>query len=206
MEFALIGLAPSTFHYDESKGRSDAWRIMSYLMAFDDVHNFWLKSEKYKKLFNEDFLQAETNIENFDLNNPVGDKLPMHTMNFYSKLSALERSEAWNKKNFHKTVNENKKIFDDYLTLCEKNNIRPIVFLPPVSECYRKYFNREKLAEFYKIIQQANKKHSTMFFVDGWNINGVSDEDFGDVDHINLLGAAKFSQLLNSVIEQLEQN
>lgn len=90
------------------------------------------------------------------------------------------------------------------MTLCEENNIRPIMFLPPMTEGYMKYFSRQKLDEFYYLVEQACRKHSSAIFIDGWRLQGFTDEDFLDVDHMNIRGAAKFSAFLNDFIESLK--
>jgi len=89
--------------------------------------------------------------------------------------------------------------------LCEKNNARPIMFLPPLSKGFVKCFDNLKLDEFYYLVSQAQRKHPAAVFFDGWKLNNFSYEDFSDGVHLNLNGAAKFSAILNNVIEQLER-
>ena len=93
---------------------------------------------------------------------------------------------------------------NDYLTLCEENKIRPIMFLPPTTNCYKKYFNRQMLDEFYYLVGRACRKHTGAIFIDGWKLQGLTDADFYDVDHLNIQGAAKFSEFLNRCIEQID--
>ena len=90
------------------------------------------------------------------------------------------------------------------MTLCEEKNIRPIIFLMPTTEGDIKHFNKQRLDEFYYLVGQACKNHSSAVFVDGWKLQGLSDTDFYDVQHLNIQGAAKFSAYLNDIIEQLD--
>ena len=204
IRYALIGLAPYSFHFDLSKTIKENWRLIHYCVALNDMHNFHMPSEKCRKFFQKSFFDAELPLEQVDLNNVNADKIKMDTMNLRKRLDLRDRAEAWSdkSKNFVETRDENIKILDDYLTLCKKNNIRPIIFLPPMSEGYMKHFSREKLDEFYHIISAATDKFSDAIFVDGWKISEFADGDFCDADHLNLLGAAKFSSVLNMVIEQ----
>lgn len=78
------------------------------------------------------------------------------------------------------------------------------MFLPPMSEGYRKHFSKEKLNEFYQILNDATQKFPDAIFVDGWKIPQFTDKDFYDADHLNLAGAAKFSTILNMIIEQTD--
>ena len=125
-------------------------------------------------------------------------------MDINARVNARKRIDVWKDRSYPSTVKENFQIFDDYLTLCEKNNIRPIMFNPPLTEGYMRYFDRQKLDEFYYLVSELQKKHPKAVFCDGWKFEGFSDDYFVDVDHMNLNYAAKFSEILNGVIEQLE--
>lgn len=107
-------------------------------------------------------------------------------------------------KYYPKTRDENIKILDDYLTLCEENNIRPVMFTVPVTEKYVATFNKKLFEEFHDLIGQALNKHPDARFLDGWDWKGVTYEDFKNHSHLNIYGAAKFSAYLNDFIEQLD--
>ena len=113
---------------------------------------------------------------------------------------------SWLKKIYPKTRDENVKILDDYLTLCETNSIRPIMVRVPVSEKYMAKFNKQLLEEFYLLVEQACQKHLTACFIDGWKLKDFTYDDFYNHEHLNVHGAAKFSAYLNDFIEQLEFN
>ena len=204
MKYALIGLSPYSFHYDESKTYGQ-WRLLRYAITFKDLHNFSLSAKDVRNLFREDYLSQEISLENFDVNLIYFSKTA-RKMSFNERIGAYDEFNAWNNKNYPETRAENIKILDSYLTLCEKNKIRPIMFLPTMTEGYMKNFSKQKLDEFYYLVHQAQKKHSSAVFVDGWKFPGFSDEDFYDVSHMNIQGSAKFSAILNDFIEQLENN
>ena len=206
IRYALIGLNPYTFHADQSLYYSENFRILHYAIAFNDVHNFWLPYEKYCGLFNENYLSYKLPLDNFNINNVMGGKTPLRFMNFFSRLKARERTEIWKDRYFSKTREEYLKILDDYLALCTKNKIRPIMCTFPVSECYSKYFSKKLINEFNHYVSEALKKFPESGFIDGWKLKSFDDSDFYDVDHMNIKGAAKFSAMLNNVIEQLEKS
>ncbi|MBQ7476318.1 MAG: hypothetical protein IJT06_02855, partial [Selenomonadaceae bacterium] len=79
------------------------------------------------------------------------------------------------------------------------------MFMPPLTEAYMRYFDKEKLDECYSLVNQLQKKHPSSVFFDGWKLEGFSDEYFLDADHMNTNYAAKFSEILNGVIENLEK-
>ena len=206
IKYALIGLAPYSFHYDESKSFFSNCRLFKYVVAFNDVHNFSISNEHYTRVFKKEFLNIKLPIEKLTLNYffPWIDK-KIRYMDFKARLDTRKISTSWNDKNYPETVKENVQILDDYLTLCENNNVRPIMFLPPMTEGHKKYFSRQKLDEFYYLIRDAQKKHPSALFLDGWKIQGFGDSDFRDASHLNIQGATKFSTSFNNAIENLEK-
>ena len=200
---ALIGLAPYSFHYDLSKTINNSFSLLFYLIAFDDLHNFHVPADVYKKFFRTKYLSKRLSLESVDVTVPFGSKNSLTFMMPKHRLANREIADEWSEKNYPETRAENVKILDEYLTLCEETNIRPIMILSPLSEGYRKHFSKQKLNEFYYLVEQACKKHTSAIFIDGWKLQGVIDADFRDYGHMNTQGAAKFSAFLNDFIESL---
>ena len=146
--YALISLAPYSFHYDQSKA-ANHYRLLQYFIALRDLHNFHVPAEYYQKFFREEYLSTKLPLEPFDLNNPHMEKLPMHFTTKPKLLEAYKMVNSWSEKNYPETRTENIKILDDYLTLCEENHIRPIMFLTPMIKDYMEHFNQQKMDEFY---------------------------------------------------------
>ena len=205
IKYALIGFAPYSFHYDESRTYKYRQRLFQYLIAFNDLHNFAINAAECRKMFQEKFLNLRLKLDSFNVNDVFGTRSSLKMMNWSTRLIARNTVDAWTNKNYPETVKENVQILEDYLTLCEKNNVRPIMFLPPLSKAYVQYFSRQKLDEFHYLIREAQKKHSSALFLDGWKLENFSDKDFYDVGHLNLNGAAKFSAIFNDFIENLEK-
>ena len=57
--YALIGLAPYSFHYDLSQVFSTISMLLTYLVAFNDLHNFYMPADVYKKFLREDWLNQK---------------------------------------------------------------------------------------------------------------------------------------------------
>ncbi|MBQ9487462.1 MAG: hypothetical protein IJU91_06655 [Selenomonadaceae bacterium] len=206
LKYALVGLAPFIFHYDTSK-TSFICSMLQYYVALHDLHNFWMPIEQFKNLFSEEFLNTRLPLDNVDLNNIFYQKdTSLRFMNFVARVNMRKRIDVWDKvRTYPETVKENVQILDDYLTLCEENNVRPIMILTPLTPAYRQYFNRKKLDEFYFLLDDIQKNHPDAVLFDGWNLEGFTDDYFTDADHMNLDYAAKFSTILNEFIEGLEK-
>lgn len=199
LRYALIGLCPYSFHYE--LGRILRYRalFLPYFTAFNDLHNFPISADVYKDFFREDYLAKEVPAEPLNVNNPY----IRPTSKILPEKSITAKLNTWNKQ-YPETRDENIKILDDYLTLCEENNIRPIMFLAPNSENYMGSFNKEILEEFRDLVGQACQKHTAACFIDGYKLNLLTYADFFDNGHMNIHGAAKFSSYLNDFIEKLE--
>lgn len=226
IRYALIGLAPYSLHNDMSKSINLQFLILWYLIGFNDLHNFFVPIAVYRKFFREEYLNKKIPLEPFDINDPFhvkkylgkvyrGENSEESTITDSSKVvqSKFDGSTAkeapvradgkGGRKNFPATCRENIKILDDYLTLCEENNIRPIMFLAPMPQVYMENYFKPQIEEFRYIVAEACLKHPTACFVDGWKLNFITDNDFYDKGHMNLQGATKFSTYLNDFIETL---
>ena len=199
LRYALIGIAPYSFHFDLSKTYVFKSRVLPYLIAFDDIHNLPVPFDTYKKFLRAEWLTKKPSIEKVNLNG-VKSKRVME-----EKAIVDGQTNTWNGKYYPATRDENIKILDDYLTLCEENNVRPIMMRVINSEKYMANFNKELLDEFLVLVEQACQKHPSARFVDGWKLEGFTYNDFFDHGHMNVHGAAKFSAYLNDFIEQLER-
>ena len=173
-------------------------RLLPYLIAFNDIHNFPIPIDVYKKFLSEEWLTQKVSIEKVNINGIKSHKI------MTKEEIQNEKTKTWAGKSYPQTRDANIKILDDYLTLCEENNIRPIMFRVIVSEKYMANFNKELLAEFDALVEQALQKHPSACFVDGWKLSGYKYAYFYNHAHMNVKGAKKFSAYLNDFIEQLE--
>ena len=181
------------------------WRLLRFFISLDDLHDFWLPKEKYRKIFKAEYLNFGMLTEDITLDSIYYKKIP-GKMSITTNISARTLLAFWNGKYYPVTKEENIKILDDYLTLCEKNNVQPILFLTPMYSGYKKYFNKKIMNEFYYLVSKALEKHPSTRFFNGWKLEGFTYEYFFDYDHLNAGGAEKFSTLFNDFIMQLEAN
>ena len=203
--YALIGLAPHSFHCDISKTYAFNWRLSQYFIALKDLHNFWLPAEDYQKIFRQEYLSSKIFIDNLDVNNIYLEKNALRFIDCNARIEARKKIDLWKSRTFPETRTENIKTLENYLSLCENCKVKAIIFLPPMTEGYMKYSSRQKLDEFYYIVQTAQKKFSSAVFFDGWKLKAFDDTNFWDVNQLNIKGAAKFSAILNNFIETLEK-
>ena len=121
--------------------------------------------ESYGKIFRKEYLSISLPLEPFDLNNPyMTPKTTPRSITPQKRFEALKIIDDRAKKS-PEIRNEDVKISDDYLMLCEQNNICPIMFLPSMAEGYKKHFNKQILYEFYYRVRQACKSICRQFLL-----------------------------------------
>ena len=179
IRYALIGLVPYTFHYDLSRAQVYQYILLQHAIVFNDVHNFFVPVEVYKSFFCKEWLETKLSLEPFDVKNPYRNEAEkLHAKKSMDTKAIEATTNTWNGKCYPATRDENIKILDDYLTLCEENNIRPVMFRVPVTEKYMANFNPQLLDEFNILVEQACRKHPSARFVDGWELEGFTYDDF----------------------------
>ena len=198
LRYALIGIAPYSFHFDLSKTYVFKSRILPYFIAFNDIHNLPVPFDVYKQFLRAEWLAKKPSVTKVNRNGVKSQKV------MEQKEITDGKTNTWNGKYYPATRDMNVKILDDYLTLCEENNVRPIMFRVINSEKYMANFNPQLLDEFNILVEEACRKHPSACFVDGWKLEGFTYDDFYDHGHLNKHGAAKFSAYLNDFIEHLE--
>ena len=206
LKYALIGMRQFGFNLNIAKARKSSLKMLKYFLCFGDLHNFHTPAEEYESLLSKKFTNGGYMTDDaLELNDPYSE-LTDHEMDIQDHLNVRGDADNWKGRRYPLTIAENKKILDDYLALCETNNVKPILFLPPASIGYKEFFPKDSLDEFYFVLNDEMKKHSTAVFFDGWKIEGFEDTHlFWDATHINVKGAAKFTPILNDFVMQFER-
>ena len=97
---------------------------------------------------------------------------------------------------YNETYLENITILNSFVLFCNENNVRPILLLFPGSKYYNYYLN-SKYEDKYA--EALNEIKGIMHFLD-FTKNDIYDEsDFLDMDHLNLRGAEKTSNIINGI-------
>ena len=102
IHYALIGLGPISFHFDLSRTFALRCRILPYVIALNNLHNFPLPIDVYKKFFRKEWLTNKPFIQRVNMNGP---KLKSVMDN---PLSTSRGILPCNKKYYPKTRDENK--------------------------------------------------------------------------------------------------
>lgn len=196
IKYCIIGLCYYSFQYDLSLSNMK-FRVNGYYDFFNDSHNAHSIKE------NRDDINKKIGnlLISFGNGEQVAYQKPMTA--FEDSMNKVEMGKriATNdcNKNYPKTVEENKKIFKEYIEFLIKKNIEPIVVVFPASKYYIEFFSSRIKEEFSEIINEFQKEYNFKY-LDFFENNLFEDRDFCDVSHLNKDGARKFTKLLNELI------
>ena len=193
LKYCIIGLAYYSFDFDLSKS-NEGIRTHRYLSTLGTAHNF--TNIPQLEISHYDYLKSDYNNDYLNLSY-AKENTVMHSENKdVQNYIAIHHSEM----NHPETVEENEKIFKDYLDLLKENNIKPIVVICPTSvHHYQHFMNGSLKNRFYDIINEFQRQYNFQI-LDYFDSDLFDDNDFWDYSHLNKKGAYKFTKILSEMI------
>lgn len=73
------------------------------------------------------------------------------------------------------------------------------MFIPPISQFYKKYISNTSIKNFFSIIYQLKKKFD-FEFLNFWDEVDLSDDYYTDGCHLNIYGANVITEKINNYI------
>ncbi len=196
LKHVIINLAYFAFDYDMSRKISRN-RVHRYYDYFNTTHNnddrlsVKLLDAKYVKKMDRN---SYTEMTQNKLNNIMDESTIKQTKNYAKYHSNMKHDGI---------VKENKKIFKNYLDLLKQYDINPTVVVFPVTNYYYDNFSYEIKDRFYKIINEFKNDYN-FSILDYFDKDLFDNQDFWDGSHLNKIGAEKFTKILKSEIDILE--
>lgn len=206
-KYAIIGLSPWQFHYDQSLAVNGGDTMLIYYLSLRNLHNFHINEEIIKEIFNDNLFSInlvqppdDFNPNNFWLGRQVQWSL---VDNIKNRMKIRKLGDKWETKRYPETVEENKQIFDEFISLCKAHNVQPIVVSYPATDEYVEFYAKQIVDEFYCIIRESQLKND-FIFIDEYKCKFLNHSDYFDDTHLNVNGSRKFSKYLSDKIMQLE--
>ena len=100
-----------------------------------------------------------------------------------------------------KRQEEMKGILEDMIRLCASRNITVVLFISPLHHSYREHLDKEQLDVMYSLLHDIKQKHANVILFDASSDSDFEDDDFYDADHLNDLGAEKFTKKLDQFLQ-----
>ncbi|MCR5671749.1 MAG: glycosyltransferase [Butyrivibrio sp.] len=213
VKYAVLGLAPYEFRYDESKSTSANARCLGYYDLYKRTHHYeldeaWLDeglamARKAESVLLDGYMDvlAETlRKTDFDY---VRNIFEFESCSQEEKAASVEFVKKIADKPYRESIAENEAIFEDYLFFCKANGIKVVVLLPAFSSLFKTYFPREIVDELTEIVERMQKRYDFLF------LNLYDDPDFddkkhfADEDHLNVYGGMLMTQKLNEVLMKI---
>lgn len=112
------------------------------------------------------------------------------------------RAESHNKAIKHTaSFNENLGVFQDFVYFCNDRGINLLLTAMPASSQYLKYLTPEYKNIFYSVLDKVDGTVHLLDLVEDSSFD--NSFDFNDTDHLNDSGARKLSQMISSILNEI---
>ena len=99
---------------------------------------------------------------------------------------------------------ENVKIVDEIISIAKSKNVKVIFYTCPAYKTYVSQLNQEQLQKTILTIKGIQNLNTNVFYYNFLNDAKFTAKDFYDADHLNEIGAEKFSKKMDSIIINLK--
>lgn len=195
-----INLSFFSFQYqlDDSP---ENWR-RNYYYYYWGVKPFVPDADYYKEMFNLPLRMLKKGIQTSDLIDSLGYQNATGSANFNQDIDGLVArvdiyAEMYNKG----TSEKNMILLAEIHELAQKRGIDIFFFITPKHKLYLEYFDKQIISDFEEQLINYQQINRTVIFDERSNPE-FSNQCFKDFDHLNTIGAKKFSILLSEHIEK----
>lgn len=100
--------------------------------------------------------------------------------------------------------NKNVAVVNEIIAIARAKNAKVIFYTNPAYETYVSNLNEEQLQKNYSTIKSITKSNVNVSYYDFLRDKSFDAKDFFDADHLNAIGAEKFSKKMDSIIINLK--
>lgn len=115
---------------------------------------------------------------------------------------SAKASIFWHTAPNSKHVDANRRFLEQIAQLCSEKDIQLLVINPPLHPAYSERRDPDQVEVTDRVLQELVVRYPRMKVLDFSSAAGFGDGDFYDGDHLNEVGARKFSQLLSVQIQR----
>lgn len=120
---------------------------------------------------------------------------------FIATAKAAAKRHAKKDKSF---FNENVAIVNEIIALAKAKNAKVIFYTSPAYKTYTSQLNRVQLQTTYRTIKKIVNLNTSASYYDFLCDSSFTKKDFYDADHLNEIGAEKFSRKMDSIISNFK--
>lgn len=219
----FIGTGYYTFYNDLSLTEGyELTRITNvYYPIFGDVHNCKeLPQSETTPMWEDDIFDIEKIVNSFCKNfyevsnnqyftpkrsrfNSKVELRPTENLSWFEldddfqEICAYERAISHNKSiRYLASYKENLNILNSFVSFCNERNVEIYMIAFPSTRFYKKYLLKEFKDSYISALKSIN---GDIKFIDLNEIDIFTDEDFVDMDHLDVSGAIKVSEYINNL-------
>jgi hypothetical protein len=210
LKYIILPLDNFSLYFDLKKS-IEPWRVKNYEIYYD-IHLSNSIRDKAEILSNNFGVNAKR-LYNFYIKDRPGSYSSRlgwgknynssHAQNLIlSGKTAAERHHILT----DEYLTHNVLILTDIIKLAKARKIKVIIYTSPAYKTYVKYANKNQMYNTINIIKSLSEKYSNISYHNWFTDQSFLFTDFYDGDHLNEIGAKKFSIKMDSVITTLNDN
>jgi len=207
LKYVIINVSYFSFNYQLMDG-TEGWRDYYYSqfwgIDFNEIPLFDLK--RYSKIFlynpiaSLSYFKRGFRVDLIEGYKPNGYLIADTVKNSLNISDSLGHQRVMLHESYKEfRVKENKNELDLLISELKKRNIEPVIVTPPVFSTYYKYVDKARLKKNIDAINTICTKYKCNYF-NYFCDSRFIQRDFIDNDHMNFMGAEKFSKILNNEI------
>lgn len=209
LKFIVVPIDYFTF-YNRLETGVESWRIKNYNIYYGLNRSY--KCKDNLEILNGKLLENSKRIVKFYWRKKSDIKC--NTLGWGSQKQSqddknlLISAKAAAKRHAKKSISffdENVKIVDEIISIAKSKNVKVIFYTSPAYKTYVSQLNQEQLQKTILTIKGIQNLNTNVFYYNFLNDSKFTAKDFYDADHLNEIGAEKFSKKMDSIIISLKQ-
>jgi len=202
----VLSISYHTLYSRLSEGVEN-WRIPNYTVFYDIEENSTLRNnlllygKKPSTIFKKSLNIGRNNdISVSDSGFGLGYTNVKQANLVVSGKSAAKRHT----KNVDRWAEKNTEVLRKFISDCKELGVNVLLITTPTLSEYRVNLDEKQLSGMNSILSSLSENYSNVEYLSFISDNRFLAEDFHDADHLNGLGAEKFSRILNALLEKNE--
>ncbi|MDR2474834.1 MAG: hypothetical protein LBD45_03150 [Bacteroidales bacterium] len=192
---------------------SENWRVKNYVLYYG-MKSF--KLNDYSEFLSIDLQKNLTRIKDHYITGGAISYSDLGWGTAYNSSKSLDliktgqtaaqrhTNDIFSKEN-QETYTKNLAILNSILNFCNQHNIKLILITSPTYNTYRENLSKIQLNKMFETIYNFVDEHKDVTYLNYFADTDFTEQDFYDADHLNEIGAEKFSRKLAHSIDSLNK-
>lgn len=195
--------------YNRLETGVESWRIKNYIIyyGFNKSYKFNNNFELFdRKLIDNikrivkfyGYFKSEVSCNKLGWGTQHNSK---KNIDLFASGKAAAKRHAKREKSF---FNENVALINEIISIAQSKKAKVIFYSSPAYKTYVSQLNKEQLQKTYTTIKKIAHSNANVSYYEFLSDKSFDAKDFFDADHLNEIGAEKFSKKMDSIIINLK--